>query len=555
MSTVWSKKILVVLALIVALAFVAACAAPTPEPTKPPAAAPTPTKGPALAKEQILRVPTGEPPSLDPGLAQDTTSLGIVVQLFDALLDVDDKGNLIPMLAEKWSVSPDGLTYTFNIRKGPKWTDGTPVTAKDFEYAWKRAADPATASPYAKATYPIKNAMKFNKGEIKDPDAVGVKATDDYTLVVTLEEPAGYFLRLASTWTLMAVPRQAIEKHGKKWTEAGNIVTNGPFKLEKWEHDKELVLVPNPDYWGKKPTLTKVIRPIYPGGTEAQQLAAYENNELDAGVALPPADVDRILKDPVLSKEVYVYDSSGTYFLSINNKKPPLNDKRVRQALSMVLDRQKIIDLAKVIGKPAPIITPPGIDGHNPAFAKYTKVDVAGAKKLLAEAGYPDGKGMRELVYTYNTAAVHKTIAEYLQATWKETLGINVKLESMEWAVFLKWRTEADYDIYRGGWLSDYEDPNNWHNILWDSAQDYFNVKWKNDEFDKLVRAARGESDPKKRKEMYEQAEQILAEEMPVIPIYYYGGRELVRPYVDGWVRGRILGFVYYKNVRILEKK
>lgn len=551
MSTVWKKPFIGALALIVALAFIAACAAPTPEPTKPSAAPP----GPVLAKEQVLRVPMTEPASLDPGLAQDTNSLGVVVQLFDALLDVDMKGNLVPMLAEKWSVSPDGLTYTFNIRKGPKWTDGTPITAKDFEYAWKRVANPATASPYAKAVYPIKNGMKINKGEIKDLDAMGVKATDDYTLVVTLEEPAGYFLRLASTWTLMPVPRHVIEKHDKKWTEAANIVTSGPFKLEKWDHDKELVLVPNPNYWGKKPTLTKVIRPIYPGGTEAQQLAAYENKELDAGVAIPPADADRILKDPVLSKEVYVYDSSGTYFLSVNNKKPPFTDKRVKQALSLVIDRQKVIDLAKVIAKPAPIITPPGIDGHKPELSKYGKVDVALAKKLLAEAGFPDGKGMREIVYTYNTAAVHKIIAEYLQATWKETLGINVKLENMEWAVFLKWRTEADYDIYRGGWLSDYEDPNNWYNILWDSAQDYFNVKWKHDEYDKIVRAARGEQDPKKRKEMYEQAEAILAEEMPVIPIYYYGGRELVRPYVDGWVRGRILGFVYYKDVRILEKK
>ena len=530
---------------------------PTPTDVAKPAPTPTPV-GPALAKDQVLRHPTTEPPTLDPGLATDSVSIDIVINLFEGLLEFDDAGNPKPLIAEKWDISKDGLTYTFTLRKGPKWSNGDPVTAKDFEYAWKRNLDPATASDYATSLYPIKGAEAFNTKKTTDPNTVGVTAKDDQTLVVTLEEPAAYFLRLVSTWTAFPLPRKAIEQHKDKWTEAGNIVTNGPFKLESWKHDQEMVLVRNNDYWGPKPTLEKVVYKIFAETDQelAQELAAYENGEIDVTRGIPPADVDRVKADPKLGKELVVNDISGTYFIVPNSGKKPFDDPRVRRALSLVIDPNKVIDIIKTPAKPADSIMPIGILGRKPdAYDK--RPDVAKAKQLLAEAGYPNGQGFPEFTYTYNTAATHKAIAEYLQEVWSKELGLKVKLENMEWKVFLKWRREANYDVYRGGWLSDYEDPNNWFNMLLDSAQsdEVFAPHWKNDKFDQLVRQARGEVDANKRKALYEQADEILAKELPFIPIYYYAGQRLVKPYVQGYNPGRVLDMVYFKNVKILERR
>ncbi|MBI3979260.1 MAG: peptide ABC transporter substrate-binding protein [Chloroflexi bacterium] len=543
-----------------------AAAAPTtaptaaPQPTKPAAAATTaPTAAPAanLARDQVLRLPSGEPPTIDPGLATDTVSVDVIVNLFEGLLEFDANGKAIPLVAESWEISKDGTVYTFKLRKGPTWSDGTPVTAKDFEYAWKRNLDPKTASDYGYMLYPIKGAEAYNTGKATDPSSVGVQAKDDQTLVITLVEPAAYFLRLASTWTAMPLPKAAIEKNGDKWTEPANIVTNGPFKLTSWKHGQEMVLDRNDKYWGTKPTLAKVQYRLFADSdqTQTQVLAAYENGEIDAlgTYPIPPTDVDRILKDAKLSKEVRVNDVSGTYFLVPNSAKKPFDNKDVRKALSLAIDPKAVIDVLKSPSKPADTLMPPGILGRNPsAYAPRPNVNMA--KEFLAKAGYPNGQGFPEFTYTYNTSASHKAVAEYLQEVWSKQLGVKVKLENMEWKVFLKWRKEANYDMYRGGWLSDYEDPNNWFNVLLDSAQsgEVFSPHWKNEKFDQLVRQARGEADEKKREDLYKQADAIIADEMPFIPIYYNTGREMVKPYVDGWNKTRVLDLVYFKNIRVL---
>ena len=536
---------------------VAACTPP------PPSASPTSAPGtPAAAqtREQALRVPLTEPPTLDPGLAEDVVSIDVVRQTFEGLVTFDEKGALIGLGAEKWDVSADGLTYTFTLRQGPKWSDGKSVTAQDYAWAWKRNVDPKTASPYANTLYPIKNAQPINDGQL-DPEQLGVQARDDRTLVVTLEKPAAYFMRLASTWTLMPLRQDIIDTFDAKWTEPQNIVTNGPYRLREWQHDAQIVLERNEEYWGQKPALQKVTYRLYPEGGSEQVLAAYEAGELDtfgtgASFELPPNQVDRILADPKLKSELTTFDQSATNFITINNLRPHLNDPRVRQALGQALDRPSIIEsVLKRAGKPAYTVHPTGIAGRNADV--WPKDDVAAAKKLLADAGFPDGRGFPEITFTYNTSAQWKPLAEYLQQRWKETLGLNVRLDSMELAVFLKWRRGDDWvqrgDLYRGGWFSDYEDPNNWFNVLWESGSDplAFNTGWKNDQYDALVRQAAGELDQARRDAAYGQAEEILAREYPVIPVFHYEIRTLVRPYVQNFLPERVLGLTPVSKITL----
>jgi oligopeptide transport system substrate-binding protein len=500
-------------------------------------------------REQVVRLPTTEPPSIDPGTATDATSVDIIFQLFEGLVGFDDQGNVFGVQAQAWQTSEDGRTYTFQLREGLRWSDGKPVTAQDYEYAWKRNIDPKTASDYANVLYPILNAERIHtKGG--EPSTLGVRAVDERTLVVQLEQSAGYFLRLASTWTLYPLPRWAIERYEDRWTEAGNIVTNGPFKLEAWRHDQELTLVRNDDYWGTKPTLQRAIFKIFPDGAEEQMITAYEGGELDLGTTnyrMPPAAVDRFQNDPKLKNELHQFAASDTRFITVNHRRPALKDPRVRQALGLALERERLLrDVLKRPGQPASSLQPEGIAGRKPEL--WPAENVQRAKRLLAEAGYPDGRGFPEITFTYNTADVWKALAQYLQQRWKETLGITVRLDNMEWKTFLKWRREPGWtergDLFRGGWASDYEDPNNWYNVLWASAEDptQFNGGWANAEYDALVRRAQGELDQGARTALYEQAEAILARDYIHIPVYYERYEVPVKPYVQNYAPTRVLG-------------
>jgi oligopeptide transport system substrate-binding protein len=500
-------------------------------------------------RDQVVRLPTIEPPTLDPGLAADATSIDVISQLFEGLVAFDDQGTIHPVQAQAWQVSDDGRQYTFQLREGLRWSDGQPVTARDYEYAWKRNIDPKTASDYANALYPIRNAERIHQ-QGGDPNTLGVRAVDDRTLAVQLEEPAAYFLRLAATWTLFPLPRWAVERSPDAWTEAKSIVTNGPFKLEGWRHDQDLTLVRNDDYWGTKPTLTRAVYKIFPDGAEEQMLAAYEAGEIDLSTTnyrLPPAQVERLRNDSKLKNELHQFAASDTRFITINHRRPELRDPRVREALGISIERERLLrDVLKQPGQPATSLQPEGIAGRKPDL--WPKEDVAHAKQLMAEAGYPDGRGFPEITFTYNTADVWKALAQYLQQRWKDTLGITLRLDNMEWKVFLKWKFEPGWtergDLYRGGWVSDYEDPNNWYNMLWDSAEDptQFNGGWANPEYDTLVRKARGEQDVAARSALYEQAEALLARDYVHIPINYARYEVLVKPYVQNYAPPRVMG-------------
>jgi oligopeptide transport system substrate-binding protein len=509
---------------------------------------------------QTVRIPGIEPPTLDPGLAQDLASLDIITQVFDGLVALDGSGNPAGMGAESWTISADGMTYTFKLRSSVLWSDGKPVTARDYAYAWKRNVSPVTASPYANAFFPIKNGEAINDGTM-DPEQLGVRAEDDRTLVVTLERPASFFLSLASTWTLFPLRQDIVEGFGDSWTDAANIVTNGPFTLKEWQHDTRITLARNDQYWGPKPSITTATYTLFPEDGAEEMLAAYEAGTIDTtgagvGASLPASQVDRILADSTLSQQLKTFKQSGTYMLIVNHRKAHFQDPRVRTAIGIALNRQELLDsVIKQAGDPASGIMPEGIQGRQPDA--WPKESTERAQQLMADAGYPNGQGFPQITLTYATSATTRLVAEYTQQRLKDVLGINVKLDSMESAVFLKWRRSSDWeqsgDLYRASWFSDYEDPENWYNHIWDSQSDpgVFNGGWKNVQFDSLVRQALQQTDPAQRTALYQQADTLMAQDYPHIPLWHDEIRSLVKPYLKGYVPARVLGLTPLRTMSV----
>jgi len=492
----------------------------------------------AAPAKQVLRYPDREPLHFDPATMEARPEILIGMALFDPLITFDAAGTAVPVAARSWSVSADGLTYTFRLRPGMQWSDGHPVTAADYEYAWKRVLDPAIASDYASAFYPIKGALDYNKGKVKTADGVAVKAVDALTLRAVLTEPAAYFPRLVSTWNYMPVPRWQVEKYDKKWVEAGNHVGNGMFKVQSWQHDKELVIVANPRYWGPKPTLQKVVFTLTDDPFRTS-LPAFENNELDVTDQIQPADIARVRSDATLGKQLHKYRWSGTamMFCDTTNTKSPLSNAKVRQALYLAIDHNRISNnVLRGIYDPATTITPPGTIGYL-ATPPLTG-GVARAKQLLAEAGYPDGKGFPGFKIAWGKLVTFDLVAQALQQMWQESLKINVTLQRMESkeynAAFNSYATQP-YDAFIDRWGSDYEDPANWANILFESDQDFFHTKWHDAQYDAAVRSGSAEQNPAKRKQLYESAEKILNTALPAVPLFHLGVIVAIKPWVQGF--------------------
>jgi oligopeptide transport system substrate-binding protein len=505
---------------------------------------------------QELRYPLESLRTLDPGLATDNVSIDVITKIFDGLVDQAEDGQIKPMLAEKWEVSSDATKFTFTLRSNAKWSDGKNVTADDFVYAMQRVLDPKTGAEYAKTISMIKGGEKALKGEAP-PSSIGVRAVSPTVLEITMEEPAAYFLSVASTWTAMPVRKDILDKFGDKWISQGNIVTTGAFKLTEWVADQRIVLTRNEEYWGPKPPLSKITMRIFPDGPdqEGQILRAYEAGELDTTGKrdVPPSEVDRVLRDATLSKEVMLFDQSRSTWVCVNNIKAPFSDVRVRRALGISLERDRLIN--QVLKSPFKFgddIVPPGIAGRNPSA--WPKENLAEAKQLLAQAGYPDGRGFPEFTYLYNTSALNKAIAEYLQSRWKEGLGLNVKLEAMDFPVLIPLRRgNKTYDSFRCSWGSDFEDPVNWYNTLFESSADQTQqtTNWKNTQFDTLVKQAAGNTNAAQRKQQYEQAAKLMGDDYFAIPLFFGAQRVLVKPYVKNYVVSRIAYGARLRDVSI----
>ena len=476
--------------------------------------------------EQVITVGWGaEPPSLDPGLATDTTSSNILLAIMDPLVTLGDDLAPAPGLAESWDVSKDGTTVTFHLRDDGKWTNGDPVTAGDFEWSWKRTISPELAADYAYQFYGIVGAADYNACEEKCDalrDKVGVKALDDRTLEVKLTTAQPWFVQQVSHHSFLAVHQATVEQYGDGWTDPKNIVTDGPFKLESWEHDASINLVKNDDWRNAADvSLTRVNgKIIVDGTTRVQSFEAGEVDALDAG-GLPPDEIARLKVTP----EYESYPALGTYYYGFNLENlPDLNERR---ALSLAIDRRTIVDnIAQADQVPSTGFSPkglPGFDVFNPNSPYLPENgDIEQAKDLMSQAQDPK----TTLNLFFNDSPGHKEIATAVQANWSE-IGVSTTLKQQEWAQFLEFLgppPNKTVDVYRNGWIGDYVDAINFLE-LWTCDSGNNNSNYCDEEYDALVEEARQTPDDQARYEIYGQLEEKLVGAdgaFPLSPIYWY---------------------------------
>ncbi len=487
--------------------------------------------------EMVLRRGNGsEPQSLDPQISEGVPSSHIQRDLFEGLIAEDQAGKLVPGMAEKWEVSEDGLTYTFHLRDA-KWTDGTPVKASDFVYAWQRGVNPATGSNYAFLLYPIKNAEAIATGKEKDINKLGATAKDDKTLVVKLKGPTPYFLGMLTHSVSDPVPQAVVEKYGKEWTKPEHIVSNGPFKMSSWTPQAKLELVKSDSYWDKGAVkLDKVI--FYPTEDQNAELKRFRAGEIDMTNEIPLEQLKFIRKNLADAFQVSPY--LGVYYYGFNTTKPPLDNVKLRKALSLAINRDALVNKVTGAGEQAAYnFVVPGVLGAKPYVPEEAKLEQKArlelAKKLYAEAGYSKDKPL-EIELLYNTSENHKKIAIAISAMWKQALGVKTKMMNQEWKVYLQTRKQKKTEVFRAAWVGDYNDPNTFLE-LFVSNSGLNDVTFNSPEFDKLLGEAAIEQDMDKRADMLNKAEKLFVDSYSVIPIYHYVTKRLVSPKVKGYTQ------------------
>lgn len=493
--------------------------------------------------------------TLDPGLNKDLYGGSIINNLYEGLFRYQGK-SIVPALAESYEQSEDGLIYTIKLKQS-KWSDGSPLTAFDFEYAWKRVLDPKTASEYAHKLYYIKGARAYHTG-IENRDYVGVKAIDDYTLSVELEVPTPYFLDLLTLFTYFPTKQSAVESgdHGSWAISPDKVVSNGPFILESFSISDRLILSKNPNYWNANNVkLDQII--IHQVSDAATSLTGYKNGEFDIIDSVPLAEVQRLMiEDPTYHSMA----SLATSFYLYNTEIKPLDDARVRRALALGIDRKAIVETVTRAGEmPATGFTPPGLldangnDFHsvsgNYGYDTYES-NIMEAKRLLEEAGYKDGVGIPEIEISFNTSESNRMIAEAIQEMWKKNLGVNTKLVNKEWAVFQESKVTGSFEIARGSWFADYADPMSMLE-LWTSYNPINTSRWSSDTFDMLISEAKISQGQSRFDLMYE-AQEILMSEIPVIPLYYFTDLFMISSRIKGWDK-TTMGVWFFGHVDIIE--
>jgi oligopeptide transport system substrate-binding protein len=488
------------------------------------------------AADGVITVNWGtEPPSLDPGLASDTTSANILLNIMDPLVRLGEDLEPQPGLAESWEVN--GTTVTFNLSADGRWTNGDPVTAEDFEWAWKRTISPDLAADYAYQFFGIVGASDYNSCE-NNCDAmaekVGVNAVDERTLQVELTSPQPWFIQQVAHHSFLAVHRPTVEQFGERWTEASNIVTNGPFTLDRWEHGSRIDLAKWPEWReAERVSLDRVNGRMITEGTTAVQ--AFEAGEIDVNEEIPPEELPRLKG----TEEYNQYPSLGTYYYGVNVKNVP--DANQRRAMALAIDRRAIIDnVAQADQLPATGFTPegmPGFDTINPQSEWLPETaDMERAQELMEQVQSP----VTDVTLVINDAPGHREIAVAVQSSWSE-LGIQTEIQQQEWAQFLESigpPPGAQIDAYRLGWIGDYVDAMNFLE-LWTCESGNNSSNFCNEEYDQLVEQARATEDNAERYELYAQMEEILFGPdgaMPVLPIYWYTFVSLEDPAIkDTW--------------------
>ncbi len=483
------------------------------------------------SKQEISYNLGAEVKTIDPALNNAVDGSIVIANAFEGLYKLDEDNKAIPGVAKSCDVSEDGLVYTFHLRDDAKWSDGKEVKAGDFAYAWKRALDPKTAADYAFQLYYIKGGEEFNTGKGTAED-LGVKVIDDSTLEVTLCKPTSYFLELTAFPTLMPVREDVIEGNNDTWTtDPAKYICNGPFKLEQYNMKDSYVFVKNDNYYDKdkvkadKLTFKMIV-------DEISAYSSLKNGELTGIDVVPVAEIEKGKEEGYVQISPCI--STYYYCLNVNNHtenlpedvKKALSNKDVRHALNLAIDREKIVKEITQGGQtpahsfvPKEILLKNGSMSSDKEYWDGEKCDVEEAKKLLAKAGYPNGEGLPTFEVLYNTAERHKLIAEAIQQMWAQ-IGVKVNLKNEEWAVFQDSRTNGNYQIARHGWTGDYLDPMTFLDLLMTGLGNN-DPKFANAQYDELVRKAQQEVDVKKRSDYLVQAEDILMDEMPILPIFY----------------------------------
>jgi len=537
-----------------AISLLAGCAQPAPAPAPAPE---QPAEQPAEpAKEVVFNWNIGaDPKTIDPVLNGASDGGDVINQTFEGLTR-EKSGTVYPGIAESWDVSEDGLTVTFHLRES-KWSDGSPLTAHDFVYSWKRGMDPATASEYAWIWEYTNIVGAFEAVNGASLDEVGVTALDDYTLEVKLITPTDYIISLLSFYHFMPTKQSAVEAgaDGAWAKDPANAVSNGPFKLTSYKIGEGLTLVKNEHYWNAAEVKIDRIEGKFID-EQATAYQAYQAGQLHLLPDVPPAEIPTLMAE---SSDFYVFPLLGTYYYNFNMDLPIFKDVRVRKALNLAVDRELITETMGSGQIPAAGFVPPGFLDHegNDFFEKSgtygiatDNSKVAEAQALLAEAGFPGGAGFPEFTIMYNTSAGHQQVAELVQEMLKTNLGINTKLENQEWAVFQDTRKEGDYELARGGWLTDFMDPMGLLAIF-TSENAYNDPNFKNAEYDRLLSLAAKTRGAEHFEALYA-AQEILMSELPIIPIYHYTDVVLASPKLQGWDRS-VLGTLDFSTATIVE--
>lgn len=479
---------------------------------------------PGAAGEKILHFGNGtEVQDLDPQIVTGVPENKVINALFEGLVSTGPEGSdTVPGTAERWDVSPDGLVYTFHIRADARWSNGDALTARDFVRSYQRILTPSLAAEYAYKLHHVIGAEEFNRGQLKDFAQVGVKALDDRRLEIRLKRRTPFLLEAMKHYSWFPVHLPTIEKfgdpyrRGSAWTRAENIVGNGSFVMREWRANQKIIVARSPTYWDRANVKLDQIH-FYAIESMDTEERMFRSGQLHKTNELPVSKIDTYKRDfPAAYREDPYY---GVYFYRLNTTRAPLNDKRVRRALALALDRDAIIkNVARGGQTPAYNLVPP-----SPRYRSTVRIqgDLAEARRLLAEAGFPEGRGFPKLDLLYNTSENHRTIAEAVQQMWRRNLGIDIGLVNQEWKVYLDSQDVLNYDICRAGWIGDYTDPNSFID-MWVKGGGNNDTGWSSAEYERLLAASYAAPDDTARFALYQQMEAILADEVPFVPLYFY---------------------------------
>ncbi|MFM4964258.1 peptide ABC transporter substrate-binding protein [Aeromonas bivalvium] len=503
-------------------------------------------------QQTFIRNIGAEPASIDPQLVEESSGSEIVNDLFEGLYTVDGDGKLQPAGAIGYEVDASGTLYTFTLRPDARWSNGEPVTAADYVYGWQRAADPKTASNYAWfiELTGVTGASEVLAGKAS-PDTLGIKALDDHTLQIRLKAPVPFFLKTLSHYTTFPAPRATIAKFGQEWVKPGNIVSNGAYVLKEWTPNERLVAERNPHYWDNANTvINKVLYLEIVADTAAYNRYRagslhYTSYPLEQYAVLKKSAPDELLNVPLLASYYYVF----------NTQRKPFDDPRVRKALSLAIDRDTIT--GKILGQgqiSAYSFTPPIVDGFElkPSRSQQMSKEqrIQEAKALLAEAGYGPDKPL-SVDILYNTNEGHKKIALAISSMWKHNLGVKSELNNMEWKTMVSALNEGDFGVSRYSWNGDYNDASTFLDIM-TSSSSANSGKWVNNEYDALLAKAHDAQSPAERNQLYQAAEQILDQEAPIAPVYFYVKSRLLKPFVKGYPYHNPQDLVYSKDMYLI---